>query len=78
MSYKELTPELINSGVIFTQAKDVIKEFGLSKSTLWNHITQDYVDAYRWKNRTYFLPNDMDVYRNLHACGLLNGNSKPE
>lgn len=71
MAYYELTKDQINENVVFVQLCALMKKFGLSRTTVHYHVTTDMVDAFRFRNRTYFKPDAVAWYEKLSKSGLL-------
>jgi len=69
--YKEMTIDDIKKDVIYVSAKEFRQRTGVSRSTLHNHIVTNKIDAFRFRNRTYFYPDAAAEYENLFKRGLL-------
>ena len=74
--YKELTLEDIVKGVVYVSANELREMVGVSNQTLNYHVNTDVIDAYRYRNRTFFLPNDVEQYVHLHEVGLIKRQRK--
>jgi hypothetical protein len=70
MAFKQLKSEDIGE-VIFVSAKELRKSLNISRSTLYHHIKNDKIDAYRYRHRTYFHPDDAAQYEKLYRSKLL-------
>lgn len=71
MAYLLMTMDDINENVVYVSSKELIKITGVSRSTLHNHIVTDRVNAFRFRNRTYFHPDAASEYEKLFKCGLM-------
>lgn len=67
--YKELTD--IEDGVIYVSSKELQKDLNIPRTTLWYHIKKGYIEAFRFRNRTYFHPENVKEYKKLYKAGLL-------
>jgi hypothetical protein len=72
--YKDLDVSKIADGVIFVSATEFMERFGVPHSSLFQLIHRDYIDAYRFRNRTFFLPEDVEKYAKLFNAGLMGRN----
>jgi hypothetical protein len=71
MAYKELTMESIDPKVIYVSKTELMERTGVAKSTMVNHINTGKLDAFRFRNRTYFHPDVAKNYEMIVKCGLL-------
>lgn len=81
MAYYELNVDNIDPGVVYVSASELRALTGVPRNTLYSHIVADKVDAFRYRNRTYFHPTAVANYMALVNCGLrgkFNSNEKQE
>ena len=71
MAYIEFDPEDIKPGVVFVSKKELMIRTGIPKSTLYRHIKTDKLDAFQFRNRTYFYPEEADKYAAMVSSGIL-------
>ena len=71
MAYKELKVGEIDTSVVYVSRKELMERTGMPKTTLIHHINTDKVDAFKFRNRTYFHPDAAKEYEALVKCGLL-------
>ena len=71
MAYITLKYGDIDTSVIYVSKSELIKRTGISRSTMYNHVTTNKINAYRFRNRTYFHPDDAAKYEEMIKCGLL-------
>jgi hypothetical protein len=71
MAYINFDVKDIKPGVVFVSKKELMARTGVPKSTMHGHIVKDKVDAFRFRNRTYFNSDVADEYEMLVKTGLL-------
>ena len=71
MAYTDLDPSNIDTSVIYVSKKELMARTGISKNTMHNHVVTNKLDAFRFRNRTYFHPDVAAEYEALVKCGLL-------
>lgn len=71
MAYKDLDFESIDTSVVYVSKKELMVRTGIPKSTMHNHVVTDKVDAFRFRNRTFFHPEAAKEYETLVKCRLL-------
>lgn len=71
MAYYEMKLEDIKENDIFVSLKELRLRTGVPRSTLNEHIHTNKVNAFRFRNRTYFKKEDAAGYEKLFKCGLL-------
>jgi predicted transcriptional regulator len=71
MAYIDLEMGKVDTSIIYVSSTELRKMSGVPRSTLSYHINNDLIDAFRFRNRTYFHPDAADEYVKLYKCGLL-------
>jgi hypothetical protein len=71
MGYKNLETNDIDPSVIYVSKKELMARTGVPNSTMHRHIVTDTLNAFRFRNRTYFHPTAAEEYEKLVKCGLL-------
>lgn len=71
MAFKELDMAMIDDGRVFVSRKELMERSGVRKGTITNHINQGHLDGYRFRNRTYFLPEDVEQYCKMVKSGII-------
>jgi transcriptional antiterminator len=71
MAYLEIDVDDIDTSVIYVSMKELCKRVGMSRTTINNHINKNRLNGFRYRNRTYFHPDEVERYEAMCKCGLL-------
>ena len=71
MAYIDFDVKDIEPGVVYVSKKELMERTGASKSTVHLHIRSGKLNAFRFRNRTYFHPDVADDYEKLFKAGLM-------
>ena len=71
MAYIDFDVKDIKKGIVYISKKELMERTGIPKSTMHNHIVKNKLDAFRFRNRTYFHPDAAAEYELLVKAGLL-------
>ena len=75
--YKDLKLSDIKEGIVYVSANELAEMVGgIPKSSMANYIHTDVIDGYRYRNRTFFLPDDVAEFVLLYKAGLLKRRRK--
>jgi len=69
--YKDLKPEDIDGSTVYVSAMELRQRTGVPRTTMHHHIRTGKLTALRFRNRTYFTPDEANQYQNLVKAGLL-------
>ena len=71
MAYIDFNVNDIEEGVVYVSKKELMERTGASKSTVHLHIKNGKLDAFRFRNRTYFQPDIAESYEKIFKAGLM-------
>lgn len=71
MAYLEIDIDDVDTSVVYVSMKELIDRTNVARSTLHSHIKADKLNGFRFRNRTYFHPDEAERYEKMHKCGLL-------
>jgi len=69
--YEDLRPEDIDGRIVYVSAMELRQRTGVPRTTMHYHIRTGKLTALRFRNRTYFTPDEATQYERLVKAGLL-------
>lgn len=71
MPYTDLEKGQIDTSIIYVTRKELMERTGVSGGTIYNYITNNGIEALKYKNRVFFHPDVADEFVALVKCRLI-------